>query len=657
MPNDNFHIFLAWGGDEARQLAEWIRENIFEEIPGISTFISSKIPGGNAWVTDIFHNLDTAHAGVGIITEEAIERPWIIFELGGIRSRLGRPLLLSFCGDLPEKHPLAVLQLRDCRRVDTLVSALSDEIPYKDTRVATSIRKAFQIKGTEWTHFLDGVLHRPARRARLRLFRTVAGVQQSVFDLEHQTNILNNPCLAAVAKEAIEDVRHLFQAYPRCRYLSLHYLRYPEILIHLQESLEVLCLAAVALVDRIEDFWADTLGKRIRDTSHHDSCRIFVYDRREAFEAHYHHIVAHARKYDVLVMSLAQYEKVSANFRVTLDFSVLCDPKTKATILAYYDAPAPKAKIMFSGEEPEINRHLALFKRLRGAAIPLSPAHERSPLLRDGLPYYAECGKLADLLFPNRAPSSVSLKHSDLVDIRAYDNYEEDHPFYRRMHTTMLGELRERVTDKGRHLCILEVGSGTGLFTKRLIGLPNVDVVSVDPDPRGCAIQREKCEGVDNLTIVPADILSITRDDVFDVIMSSFSEHHIRPEQRKAYFDKLLSLLRRDGYIIIGDEFLREYEGDNIASYREAVQAYHQYIIDLAKKKGLHQFVPLEEAAMKSGLSNDDSRIDFKVSLKEYRQAAAEAGLCIVAEHCVSDVAMSSLVGGMYVVVMRRVDE
>jgi hypothetical protein len=60
---------------------------------------------------------------------------------------------------------------------------------------------------------------------------------------------------------------------------------------------------------------------------------------------------------------------------------------------------------------------------------------------------------------------------------------------------------------------------------------------------------------------------------------------------------------------------------------------------------------------MKSGLSNDDSRIDFKVSLKEYRQAAAEAGLCIVAEHCVSDVAMSSLVGGMYVVVMRRVDE
>lgn len=95
-------------------------------------------------------------------------------------------------------------------------------------------------------------------------------------------------------------------------------------------------------------------------------------------------------------------------------------------------------------------------------------------------------------------------------------------------------------------------------------------------------------------------------------MFSSFSEHHIRPEDKE-----------RD-------------------------------CIEELKTRCLFGVAALEELAWESGKPDARVRIDCKIDLESYKRFAAASGLRLEAEFCVTLPEMASSVGGMYVLVFQK---
>ena len=96
---------------------------------------------------------------------------------------------------------------------------------------------------------------------------------------------------------------------------------------------------------------------------------------------------------------------------------------------------------------------------------------------------------------------------------------------------------------------------------------------------------------------IMASILTYDPRGEFRFVFSSFSEHHIRPEDKAQYFRVIFETMEPGGYLIIGDEFLSPYESNNEAAYEHAwPKVHHNYIIKLATTSHLFEVAELEEA-------------------------------------------------------------
>ena len=105
------------------------------------------------------------------------------------------------------------------------------------------------------------------------------------------------------------------------------------------------------------------------------------------------------------------------------------------------------------------------------------------------------------------------LEMSRYIDIEMYDKYEEEHPFYRDMSWRMIQMGRQHRTDLNGNRSrgstgrwrVLELGAGTGLFTKRLAEEQDWDVTAVELDSTCHDVLRRKMSPYSNVTCWRAD--------------------------------------------------------------------------------------------------------------------------------------------------------
>src|SRR5262249_31293510 len=113
--------------------------------------------------------------------------------------------------------------------------------------------------------------------------------------------------------------------------------RYPEYLIHLQSSLQCK-VKAVAVVNDIEEFWAQQTGQKILEaTQQRESRRVFVFERASALKHYWSDLEKHSKKYLVAVMPKNRFQAAVNPHRIYGDFSILAAPETGDEISAYYD--------------------------------------------------------------------------------------------------------------------------------------------------------------------------------------------------------------------------------------------------------------------------------------------------------------------------------
>lgn len=104
-------IFISWSGNRSKAVAElfseWVKCVIQASEPWIST---RDIDRGATWFSEINDNLRDVSVGVIFLTQENKDKPWILFETGGLAKGLSSNRVCTFLIDLtpPDlKDPLA----------------------------------------------------------------------------------------------------------------------------------------------------------------------------------------------------------------------------------------------------------------------------------------------------------------------------------------------------------------------------------------------------------------------------------------------------------------------------------------------------------------------------------------------------------------------
>ena len=117
---------------------------------------------------------------------------------------------------------------------------------------------------------------------------------------------------------------------------------------------------------------------------------------------------------------------------------------------------------------------------------------------------------------------------------------------------------------------VLELGSGTGNLTGRL---PDCEeLVCVDISERMEDLAKQKVSRFRNRRFIKEDILQIFDRPigVFDVILSTYTVHHLTDAEKKQFFGEVFRHLTENGRAVFGDLMLetRDSKESKIAEYR-----------------------------------------------------------------------------------------
>ncbi len=234
-------------------------------------------------------------------------------------------------------------------------------------------------------------------------------------------------------------------------------------------------------------------------------------------------------------------------------------------------------------------------------------------------------------------PKILSIKAElPLVEASQYisidDSYEEDHPYFLEMAEKMIEICQEDNHNKSLSLNVLELGAGTGVFTIKLANsmLDELRVIdAVELDWHCFNILQQKTREFTSLhpgiqiNVFHADVRIFNPPEEFDYIFSCFSDQYIKKEDKLIYLENIKQNLKPGGLMIIGDEFLPEYDLDNAESKVKALRDYHNHIIKISISEGKNTFAQLEHQALLSGLNGTGV---FKLSCSQYEKLLSKAG-------------------------------
>jgi SAM-dependent methyltransferase len=128
----------------------------------------------------------------------------------------------------------------------------------------------------------------------------------------------------------------------------------------------------------------------------------------------------------------------------------------------------------------------------------------------------------------------------------------------------------------GNETKIYEPGSGTGLFTSKLLQLENINTIfSLDPHVLFFNFAKNKFINNKNVKLICDSAINYKLKTPVDIIVARYVYHHI-PDFNKVEFLKSLSEnLTNDGIIIIKDWFIPHYH--NQKQKIISLESFHKY--------------------------------------------------------------------------------
>lgn len=608
-------VFISWTGRLGKELAIHLRDHMFNFYPLRGWVSDVDITAGAVWFDETRRALARADFGVVCLTPGSSKKPWLNFETGFLFGQQENCKLINFDEELI--NPLMQLQRIDGTNQNDWVRLLKD------------MTKRNQYECEQW---VGGQF--PNLQEKLKLIdlspysyicqidKTLGTIQDAADDLKKNKYALQNICFQKVILDSYEELyKHSNQVKET---YSIPASQYPQYLISLQDELEP-HVKAIALVNVEERFWQQTMGKEILRTSRNDSVRVFVFISEKDFQTTYPTLLEHAGEYNVYAMSLARLSEVLGS-TYTKDFSIINASGSK--LLAVYDDGLPEQKnICFIAETRTIKQYEDQFDKL----LKLNSAVFIPNNAGNGI---ADIEQFMNSIFRGLASYETKfIEMSGYINVSDYDEHEGNHAYYQEMMQRMIDiclDHRRNYNHPEPSFNVLELGAGTGIFTRRLLTeLPNVTKIdAIEIDWHCYRILKDKLIRHANsnqieIKIYHKDSRTYDPPGRFDYIFSSFADHHIKTGDKEKYFENVKRNLKSGGRLIVGDEFIREHDPKDRNARNNALSAYHNHIIEIAEQEGESILAELERAALQSGL---EEKGDFKISCTQYEKHLREAG-------------------------------
>jgi SAM-dependent methyltransferase len=652
-----FNIFVSWSGPTSYKIAntlEKLLDDFFEK--EVECWISKKdIPPGVGWYEAITDAVCKADFGIICLIPENLDSQWLQFEGGALVSSIlaKEKHSSSVCSylfgvetnNIPE--PLSPLQGVSADYEGT--KKLFERINSLLERPKIESKKQFDILFDDsWKRLGSKFPTACPSDAPIGLLKEInSSSRRFSSKLKGPVNPYAEFLLVKALKKFYDD----FSVENSIATFKAPASTYPNHLLLLLEKFGH-PVKAIALVDDKEHFWQGSIGADVIRNTPGTSQRVFVFKDREHLEKNIDLVIRHAHKYRVYAISWPELFKRFEAY--AHDFSIIGTQETK--ILAKYDPNEKIESISFTTDPKVILSYEDAFDQIISKSTEM--AVDSTKEINE-----AQKKKFIDEVFKKSEKTNLpheSIEMSAYVSVPQYAQFEEDHAYFIDMMTKMLDHFKEKryVTKRCR---VLELGAGTGHFTKRLILSGNVSVTAVEIDwacyhyLRGALETNPVLSDTPNyeLRVVFADSCNFVDPDDkrFDFIFSSFADHHIKPADKKLYFENIKKNLSPNGVFIVGDEFIPSYDPEEDGSFESAVKRYHNHIIDIARKEGHDELVELETAAMKSGL---EKRGDFKMPCEEFEKYLYEADLRFTKE--IIGPKDRNDVGGIYVYVIGKAE-
>lgn len=631
-------VFISWSGGQGKALALALAESVIN--PSLAKFLSSEIRlepwvssrdigAGRSWFAEIVRATEQAQFAIAILTKGSSVRPWVNFEAGCLYGKLGVFKLLQMGEAIEVEGPLAQLQTVDGTTKDGIKKLMDDMV--SDSEEWT--KHVYSAWKNRFTVILQQKDRSPHERLESHL-RYLSNAADRFAD-DHQ-DYSDNVCLQQVVLQSLRSVSTQFDS-SGPKHFSVPATQYPQYLIGLQRKFEGgLRVRALALVDQRERFWQQDLGREILATTSPESVRVFVFVTPDDLIRNIDLVRAHGSKYHSYVMG---YQALARAFQhYTKDFSLIYHDASK--LLAFYEERVGQKLITFSSDGHEFSDHEKEFNAIVRFAKKVDGSTSWSP---EGLAN--QVFNATDLvLHPTK-----DVEMSAYISPEEYDSHEEEHAYYVEMMDRMLAQFESLRGKRDEEIRVLELGAGTGIFTRRLAKTKDVQVSAVELDWACFVRLKHNLYHVKHVTAYHRDSRIFDpgpNEDAFPFVFSSFSDHHIAPQDKPVYLENVKRNMTSGGYFIVGDEFLPRHNITNKLERAEALTRYHNHIIERAEKEGHPVLAKLEREALQSGL---DEVGDFKLSCEQFEQFLSGAGFLFAKEKI--GPSQPDDIGGIYVYV------
>jgi len=654
------NIFLSWSGERSKEIAI-IFDKFLSDIFGnkVETWISThSIKPGDNGAVKIDEGLLNSNFGIYFLTEENVESEWIHYELGAIHAakynaknvKITIPYLLTKNIKFESGCPFnSAIQRTYSDKSGTYEIALKINKTLSDPQ--DNLLQAFEAYWPALNGQLESLRDEETHQYKTWKLRHIcrSGIKSICDKSQYKENFLFEKLINAVASGISVAVNEYTNG--DSPIISLPYIQYPELLLDLLR-LKKTSVDAIAIVGDTEKFWDKEIAVEIQEATSNRSSRIFVFENRNTMQESMHILKSHAERYHVAAISFKRLSKQFPEF--AKDFSIITynEGKARNQIIAYYKEVTRKrssnnqTRIIFDTTLGTIGAHETIFMSLWNEAEEIHDSTDEVEAVKK--------------VFPESKVSDIKKEMSRYIPIAKYDKHEEEHAYYIEMMQTIVRSISSARESTDR-IKILELGAGTGIFTKRLLAIQGADVTAVEIDCKcyDLLLQKKRSRKFTELTSKHHSTIECINDDSiafansstkFDFIVSSFSDHHIHHSRKSEYLSNICRNLNKNGLFIVGDEFLPTYKKGSEVSYNRALKLYHNHIIDIAKEAGAKELIDLETAALNSGLEREG---DFKISCKEYEAIITGNAQFSFEKNLIGPKNLTNI-GGVYVYTLRK---
>lgn len=157
---------------------------------------------------------------------------------------------------------------------------------------------------------------------------------------------------------------------------------------------------------------------------------------------------------------------------------------------------------------------------------------------------------------------------------------------------------------------VLDLLCGPGYLVGKLQTLrPDLSYTAVD-------LEKEYIDHAKKLyptiSFIHADAISFNSNEVFDVVTVTAGLHHIPHEQQEAFIQKVSKLVKPEGFAIIGDPYIDDYNSEQERIIAGAKLGY-EYLKETVRNGGDAEVI---DAAI-TVMTNDVKLVEYKTSIQK----------------------------------------